>query len=138
MFARNQAINRQYIGKNIRNFMELPDLIDIQLSSYGKFLQRGEAKASDSSEEVGLEDVFRSTFPIESPNGDMLLEYEFYELDEGHIKFSEHECKQKGLTFSVPLKARINLIFQQTGEIRQKDIYMGDIPLMTEIGRAHV
>lgn len=134
MFARNQAINRQYIGKNIRNFMELPDLIDIQLSSYEKFLQRGEPKASDSSEEVGLEDVFRSTFPIESPNGDMLLEYEFYELDEGHIKFSEHECKQKGLTFSVPLKARINLIFQQTGEIRQKDIYMGDIPLMTDRG----
>ncbi|HOT63774.1 MAG TPA: DNA-directed RNA polymerase subunit beta, partial [Treponemataceae bacterium] len=44
------------------------------------------------------------------------------------------ECKQKGLTFAVPLKARINLIFQQTGEIRQKDIYMGDIPLMTDRG----
>ena len=134
MFARNQAINRQYIGKNIRNFMELPDLIDIQLSSYEKFLQRDKTKAAESSEEVGLEDVFRSTFPIESPNGDMLLEYEFYELDEENIKFSELECKQKGLTYSVPLKARINLIFQQTGEIRQKDIYMGDIPLMTDRG----
>jgi DNA-directed RNA polymerase subunit beta len=134
MFARNQAINRQYIGKNIRNFMELPDLIDIQLSSYEKFLQRDKSRSEASSEEVGLEDVFRSTFPIESPNGDMLLEYEFYELDEGNIKFSELECKQKGLTFAVPLKARINLIFQQTGEIRQKDIYMGDIPLMTDRG----
>ncbi len=134
MFARNQAINRQYIGKNIRNFMDLPDLIDIQLSSYEKFLQRNKAESGNSSEEVGLEDVFRTTFPIESPNGDMLLEYEFYELDEENIKFSELECKQKGLTFSVPLKARINLIFQQTGEIRQKDIYMGDIPLMTDRG----
>ncbi len=134
MFARNQAINRQYIGKNIRNFMDLPDLIDIQLSSYEKFLQRNKADSGNSSEEVGLEDVFRTTFPIESPNGDMLLEYEFYELDEENIKFSELECKQKGLTFSVPLKARINLIFQQTGEIRQKDIYMGDIPLMTDRG----
>jgi DNA-directed RNA polymerase subunit beta len=134
MFARNQAINRQYIGKNIRNFMELPDLIDIQLSSYEKFLQRDKNRSEASSEEVGLEDVFRSTFPIESPNGDMLLEYEFYELDEENIKFSELECKQKGLTFAVPLKARINLIFQQTGEIRQKDIYMGDIPLMTDRG----
>ncbi len=134
MFARNQAINRQYIGKNIRNFMDLPDLIDIQLSSYEKFLQRNKAESRDSSEEVGLEDVFRTTFPIESPNGDMLLEYEFYELDEENIKFSELECKQKGLTYSVPLKARINLIFQQTGEIRQKDIYMGDIPLMTDRG----
>ena len=134
MFARNQAINRQYIGKNIRNFMDLPDLIDIQLSSYEKFLQRDKSRAESSSEEVGLEDVFRSTFPIESPNGDMLLEYEFYELDEANIKFSELECKQKGLTFAVPLKARINLIFQQTGEIRQKEIYMGDIPLMTDRG----
>jgi len=134
MFARNQAINRQYIGKNIRNFMELPDLIDIQTSSYEKFLQRGKTRSEASSEEVGLEDVFRSTFPIESPNGDMLLEYEYYQLDEDNIKFSELECKQKGLTFAVPLKARINLIFQQTGEIRQKDIYMGDIPLMTDRG----
>ena len=134
MFARNQAINRQYIGKNIRNFMELPDLIDIQTSSYEKFLQRGKTRSEASSEEVGLEDVFRSTFPIESPNGDMLLEYEYYQLDEENIKFSELECKQKGLTFAVPLKARINLIFQQTGEIRQKDIYMGDIPLMTDRG----
>ena len=134
MFARNEAINRQYIGKDIRNFMDLPDLIDIQLSSYSKFLQRDPSRSEVSSEGLGLEEVFRSTFPIESPNGDMLLEYEFYELDEQNIKFSELECKQKGLTFAVPLKARINLIFQQTGEIRQKDIYMGDIPLMTDRG----
>ena len=134
MFVRNQAIDRQYIGKNIRNFMELPDLIDIQLSSYAKFLNRDKAESEEKSEDVGLEDVFRSTFPIESPNGDMLLEYEYYELDEENIKFSELECKQKGLTYAVPLKARINLIFQQTGEIRQKDIYMGDIPLMTDRG----
>ncbi|HPX48228.1 MAG TPA: DNA-directed RNA polymerase subunit beta, partial [Treponemataceae bacterium] len=80
------------------------------------------------------EDVFRSTFPIESPNGDMILEYDYYELDDEGIKFSEYECKQKGLTYSVPLKARVNLIFQETGEIRQKDIYMGDIPLMTDRG----
>jgi DNA-directed RNA polymerase subunit beta len=64
----------------------------------------------------------------------MVLEYEYYALDEESIKLTEQECKQKGLTYSVPLKARINLIFQQTGEIRQKDIYMGDIPIMSERG----
>jgi len=64
----------------------------------------------------------------------MVLEYEYYSLDENNIKFSEQECKQKGITYAVPLKARINLIFQQTGEIRQKDIYMGDIPIMTDRG----
>ncbi len=134
MFAKSRTVNRQYIGKNIRSFMELPDLIDIQLSSYESFLQKTKLDNKEPVAEQGLEEVFRSTFPIESPNGDMLLEYEYYELDEENIKFSELECKQKGLTYSVPLKARINLFFQQTGEIRQKDIYMGDIPLMTDRG----
>lgn len=75
-----------------------------------------------------------TTFPIESPNGDMTLEYQSYTLDENDIKFSEYECKQKGLTYAIPLKAQIDLVFNQTGEIRRKSIYMGDIPLMTERG----
>ena len=114
--------------------MELPDLIDIQTSSYQNFLQKDRLEKHEPLLEQGLEEVFRSSFPIKSPNGDMSLEYEYYELDEQNIKFDEHVCKQKGLTYSVPLKARINLIFCQSGEIRQKDIYMGDIPLMTERG----
>ena len=134
MFAKTRTINRQYIGKNIQNFMELPNLIDIQLSSYESFLQKEKLDNHESLAEQGLQEVFSSTFPIESPNGDMILEYEYYELDEKNIKFTELECKQKGLTYSVPLKARINLNFQQTAEIRQKDIYMGDIPLMTDRG----
>ncbi|MCQ2593677.1 MAG: DNA-directed RNA polymerase subunit beta [Treponemataceae bacterium] len=134
MSAGKAKVNRQYIGKNIQNFMELPDLIGIQTSSYESFLQKSKLDAHEPLAEQGLEEVFRSTFPIESPNGDMSLEYEFYELDEENIKFSELECKQKGLTYNVPLKARVNLIFNQTGEIRQKDIYMGDIPLMTDRG----
>lgn len=134
MFAKSRIINRQYIGKNIQNFMDLPDLIGIQLSSYENFLQRTKLNKNEPLDEQGLQEVFSSTFPIESPNGDMFLEYEYYELDEDNIKFSELECKQKGLTYAVPLKARINLNFQQTGEIRQKDIYMGDIPLMTDRG----
>jgi DNA-directed RNA polymerase subunit beta len=125
---------RIYISKDIQEVMELPDLIDIQLCSYERFLQREKIKRNEKPELQGLEEVFRSIFPIESPNGDMVLEYEYYTLDEGTVKFSEQECKQKGLTYAVSLKARINLIFQQTGEIRQKDIYMGDIPIMTERG----
>ena len=134
MSAKEAIVKRQYIGKNIQNFMELPDLIGIQTSSYENFLQKEKLDAKQETAEQGLEEVFRSTFPIESPNGDMTLEYEFYELDEENIKFSELECKQKGLTYAVPLKSRINLVFQRTGEIRQKDIYMGDIPLMTDRG----
>ena len=125
---------RIFLGKDIQDVMKLPALIDIQTNSYERFLQREALRNNEKPDIQGLEEVFRSTFHIESPNGDMVLEYEYYTLDEDNIKWNEQDCKQKGLSYAVPLKARINLIFQQTGEIRQKDIYMGDIPIMTEKG----
>ena len=125
---------RIYIGKEYDEVMELPNLVDIQLLSYEKFLQREKLRETQPLDIQGIEEVFQTVFPIESPNGDMLLEYTHYTLDEENIKFTESECKQKGLTYAIPVKARINLIFQETGEIRQKDIYVGDIPLMTERG----
>jgi len=134
MFDRNAAIKRVVVGKRRPDVMELPNLIDIQLSSYERFLQRERLREGKPLLNQGLEEVFRSVFPIESQNGDMRLEYDYYTLEEGSIKFSEAECKQKGLTYAVPIKARINLVFLETGEIRQKDIYMGDIPLMTDRG----
>ncbi len=129
-----KKIQREYVGKDYQEVMQLPDLIDIQLSSYERFLQREKVRGAAGLDLAGLEEVFRATFPIESPNGDMLLEYERYNLDESAMKYSELECKMKGLTYAVPLKARINLVFQKTGEIRQKEIYLGDIPLMTDRG----
>ena len=134
MLDRTKAIKRQYVGKEYHEVMDLPGLVDIQLSSYEKFLQRERLKKGEPLLQQGLEEVFQSVFPIESPNGDMLLEYTQYVLDEDGIKLEEFECKQKGVTYAVPLKARINLIFQETGEIRQKLIYVGDVPLMTERG----
>ena len=134
MFAKSRTINRQYFGKNIQNFMEIPNLIDIQLSSYESFLQKEKLDNNEPLENKGLQEVFDSTFPIESPDGNMSLEYEFYKLEEENIKFTELQCKQKGLTYSVPLKAKINLNFKDTGAILQKEIYMGDIPLMTDRG----
>ncbi|MCL2196720.1 MAG: DNA-directed RNA polymerase subunit beta [Treponema sp.] len=129
-----QTDNRTYIGQDIQDVMELPDLVEIQLNSYERFLQREKINKGDKPALQGLQEVFESTFPIKSPNEDMRLEFEYYTFDEENIKVTELECKQKGLSYSVPLKARVNLAFQQTGEIRQKDIYMGDIPLMTERG----
>ncbi len=125
---------RTYIGQEFQDVMDLPNLVDIQLSSYERFLQRETLREGKPLNVQGLEEVFQSVFPIESPNGDMLLEYTHYTLEEDSIKLGEQECKQKGVTFAVPIKARINLIFQETGEIRQKDIYVGDIPLMTDRG----
>ena len=134
MFAKTRTINRQYIGKDIQTVMDVPNLIGIQTSSYESFLQSERLKKGEELLNQGLQDVFNSTFPIESPNGDLSLEYEFYELDWENLKFSELECKQKGQTYAVPLKARIDLTDLQTGQILQKDIYMGDIPLMTDRG----
>ena len=127
-------IVRKYVGKDYKEARELPNLIDIQLSSFERFLQHDKVLKGNVPDIQGLEEVFRTTFPIESPNGDMLLEYEHYQLDDTAIKYTEFECKQKGITYAIPLKARINLVFQKTGEIRQKDIYLGDIPLMTDRG----
>ncbi len=134
MFNRNTEITRTEVGTSRGTVMELPNLVDIQLSSYEKFLQREWMKQGNAPNLQGLEEVFQTIFPIESQAGDMVLEYDHYTLDEENIKFSEAECKAKGHTYAVPIKAKINLLFTETGEIRQKDIYMGDIPIMTDRG----
>jgi DNA-directed RNA polymerase subunit beta len=127
-------INRTFLGKDKQEVMDLPDLVNIQLTSYEWFLQREFMRVGTPINLQGLEEVFQTVFPIESQNGEMRLEYDHYTLDENSIKLDEYECKQKGHTFAIPIKARINLIFLETGEIRQKDIYMGDVPLMSERG----
>ena len=128
-----QKQKRKYFGKDIPNFRELPNLVDIQLTSYKKLLEN--TTTSEGEEQVsGLEEVFRSTFPIVSPNEDMTLEYQSYTLDYASMKLSEVECKRKNQTYAVPVKAQIDLFFTETKEFRRKDIYMGDIPLMTDRG----
>jgi DNA-directed RNA polymerase subunit beta len=134
MFERSQEEGREFIGHGYDEVIELPDLIDVQLSSYENFLQREALVSGGELDKQGLEEVFQSVFPIESANGELVLDYEYYSLDFDAVKLSESECKRKGLTFGVPIKARVNLVFQSTGEIRQKDIYMGDLPLMTDRG----
>ena len=129
-----EMIKRIYIGQGSEEAMEMPSLIAIQLLSFERFLQREQLVDGKSLQRQGLEDVFQAIFPIESPNGDMVLEYSGYTLDEEAVVFGEQECKTKGLTYAIPIKAKINLIFLNTGEIRQKEIYMGDIPLMTPRG----
>ena len=134
MYAKSKVINRQYIGKDIKNFLEMPDLIDIQLSSYESFLQLDRLRKGEPLLNQGLQEVFTSSFPIKSQNGEITLEFDHYELDEKNIKFTEQECKQKGKTYEIPLNAKINLVFEQTGAILQKDIFFGDLPIMTDRG----
>ena len=90
----------------ITNINQIPDLIDIQFRSYNWFLQKEEA--SNKRLLQGLEAVFQETFPIESPNEDMVLEYVSYSF--GDPKWNVQECKNRGVTYSTPLKAIIRLI----------------------------
>jgi len=134
MFEKNQETGRTFIGHGYDEVIELPNLINVQLASYEAFLQREAVESKTGLKLQGLEEVFQSIFPIESSNGELVLDYECYNLDFASVKLTESECKRKGLTYGVPIKARVNLVFRSTGEIRQKDIYMGDLPLMTNRG----
>ena len=135
MVAKGKPINRTYIGADFEEVCELPELIGIQKDSYENFLQSNKLKAGlPLDEKSGLEEVFRSIFPIDGPNGEMSLRYESYSLDFDKIKYSETECKKKGRTYSVPLRAVISLALTANDEIREKDIFLGDIPLMTDRG----
>lgn len=134
MFVREKTKKRVPVGTQYEEVIEFPNLIDIQLSSYERFLQLDALREGRPLESQGLQAVFEGVFPIESANGELSLEYHGYSIDEKSMEFSEAECKYRGLTYKAPLRALISLVFHNTGEIRQKDIYIGDIPLMTERG----
>jgi DNA-directed RNA polymerase subunit beta len=135
MVAKGNSITRKYVGSQFQEVCELPNLVGIQLDSYERFLQLNRLKQGlPPDPNFGLEQVFQSTFPIESQNGEMFLHYSGYTIDFENSKFSEVECKRKGRTYSVPIKATISLEFTSTGELRQREIFFGDIPLMTDRG----
>ena len=123
----------------IPNIMELPNLLAVQLESYASFLQID--VDSEKRELIGLESVFQSVFPIESPKGKYTLEYHGYIV--GESKYREEECKERDLTYAAPLKARLRLVINEedpdTKEKRIKDIiqsevFLGEIPLLTDKG----
>ncbi|MCB1177287.1 MAG: DNA-directed RNA polymerase subunit beta [Leptospiraceae bacterium] len=121
---------RVNFGK-ITNLEYLPNLIQIQKKSFDWFIQ-ADIKDPTKRNNQGLEAVFQETFPIESPNGDVIMEYSHYIL--GDKRREPQECKDTDSTYAVPLKAVIRLIIKETGEIREQVVYMGDIPVMTEQG----
>ena len=121
-----EVINFGRIKKN----QSIPSLIDVQIRSYDEFMQKGVAQSKRKS--VGLQSVFEESFPIESSNGDVILEFVEYNL--GEPKKELWDCKLNGLSYSVPLKAIIRLIATETGEVREQEVYMGDLPVMTPTG----
>ena len=117
----------------------MPNLIEVQKSSYSQFLQLG-VPASKRTE-TGLQEVLKSVFPIKDFSGRGELEFVKYELDEP--KYDVDECIQRGMTYSAPLRVTLRLVVwdvdEDTGarsirDIKEQDVYMGDMPLMTETG----
>ena len=123
----------------IKDTIEIPHLLSLQLDSYNKFLQTG-APAS-MREDVGLEGVFRSVFPIHDFNKTATLEYVSYDI--GSPKYDVDECIAKGLTYEAPLRIKVRLAVYDVDEdsgsrtihdIKEQDIYFGTIPLITQKG----
>lgn len=108
----------------------IPNLLDIQKKSFEEFLQR--FTPPDKRKKQGLEEVFLNIFPIQDFTGNLILDFVSYSL--GECKDSDYRCLEKGGTYSAPLEVKINLISKKTGEIKEQDVFMGELPLMTENG----
>lgn len=127
---------RRSFGK-IDAVADMPSLIEIQKGSYDSFIQAEGAEKC----EFGLEEVFKSIFPIKDFSGNGELEFVKYELEEP--KYDVDECIKRDMTFAAPVKATLRLVVWDTDEttgaktihdIKEQDVYMGDIPLMTDKG----
>jgi DNA-directed RNA polymerase subunit beta len=129
---------RKYYGK-IREVLEMPNLIEVQKSSYDLFLKSGDSPQPLDGE--GIKGVFQSVFPIKDFNETAILEFVKYELEKP--KYDVEECQQRDMTYAAPLKVTLRLIVfdvdEDTGaksvkDIKEQDVFMGDMPLMTPNG----
>ena len=129
---------RKHFGK-IREVLDMPNLIQVQKSSYDLFLNSGEKEIPTDGE--GIMGVFQSVFPIKDFNETSVLEFVSYELE--NPKYDVDECQTRDMTYSAPLKVKLRLIVfdvdEETGarsvkDIKEQDVFMGDMPLMTPNG----
>ena len=135
--ARCKRIRKNY--SSIKQIIDIPNLIEIQKRSYDRFLQGN--VAPKEREDIGLQGVFKSIFPIKDFNGTSTLEFVNYTLEKS--KYDVEECRQRGLNFAAPFKVTIRLVVWDTDEktgaqtirdIKEQEVYFGEIPLMTENG----
>ena len=125
----------------IEKIMDIPNLIDVQRASYENFLQKD--ISPENREDIGLQAVFKSVFPIRDFNETASLEFVSFSL--GEPKYEVDECRQRGMTFAAPLKVVVRLITYEMDEeerkskprvrdIKEQEVYFGEIPLMTDKG----
>src|SRR6201746_435972 len=106
--------------------LPIPNLIDVQIESYTRFLQKDIDPPKRKNE--GLENLLREVFPIESYDGNLRLEYINYELDEP--RYTTDECRALRLTYGMPFRIRVRFVRKDKDEIKEDDIYLGEIPIM--------
>src|SRR5437762_1436937 len=130
--------SRRDFGK-IPSIVEIPNLIEVQKRSYETFLQKD--VTPDRREEIGLQAVFKSVFPIADYNDNALLEFDSYHF--GEPKYTVEECHDRGMTFAIPLKVTLRLVVfdhdkeaktRTVREQRGQEVYLGELPLMTDKG----
>ena len=136
------ALNRYHLRKDfsrIKKVMDKPSLLDVQRKSYEEFLQRY-IKPQDRGN-LGLQGVFKSVFPIKDFSETAFLEYVSYTL--GEPKYDVDECRQKELTYAVPLKVMLRLVVWDVNaesgtrsirDVKEQEVYFGEVPLMTDSG----
>ena len=100
---------------------QMPNLIEIQTSSYDWFIKEG------------LREVFEDISPIRDYADNLILEFIDYSLNDPP-KYEQEECKERDVTYAAPLKVRVRLVNKETGEVKEQEVFMGDFPLMTEKG----
>jgi DNA-directed RNA polymerase subunit beta len=132
------AIQRTSFAHSVEP-VEIPNLLDVQKMSYEDFFQLDTLPRKRKPQ--GLQYIFENTFPIFDFNGDSYIEFLEYAL--GYTKFSIEECRVKGMTYAVPLRARFRLVVREREtadkeprvvDIREEELYLGEIPMMTERG----
>src|SRR6266851_4162787 len=133
----NFRVRKNYA--KITKIIDIPNLIDIQKQSYEKFLQKD--IPADQREDVGLQGVFKSVFPIKDFSETSSLEFVSYNLEKP--KYDVDECRARGMTFAAPIKVVIRLVVwdvnEETGvqsirDVKEQEVYFGEIPLMTDSG----
>lgn len=134
MLAPNNVAKRESLGIDILQDVDIPELVENQLKSYEEFLQIEKLKSGQSLNERGLQEVFKEIFPIENAKKTHTLHYKSYRLELESMEYTEEECVKKRQTYAAPLKVMVSLYSDETGEIRERELYFGDIPLMTERG----
>ena len=135
----SQTVRKRLDFGKIPVILEIPNLIEVQQKSYERYLQLD--VPPDEREDIGLQEIFKSVFPISDYNDMALLEFVSYSF--GKPKYSATECRERGMTYSIPLKVTVRLVTwdvdvetstKSIRDIKEQDIYFGEVPMMTPKG----